>query len=576
LAKDSVKRRLLHLWILIFFIFGGMPAVYATPQMPEVEIPVEPIIEAVKGETESLTGITENVTEPEVKADRTVNYTENLWDITEVGVFDVFGNVTNTIKEETQPAEEVAPSAEEEANAAFESYKQSIIESWGGKKTFTEKRLEGIKENLSDQMQRFNELEKQVAEAQEKIVPLRDEVSTLQGQIRLLNTQIQTAKDQITNTEILIAEKKIEIKDLMLNMKKSEIEMGMQKNIVTDYVKLLYGEEQQYLNLYDDGSSTLKLLLADASVSENLMGQEYMKVMEETGRKVFYDLEITNRKLKEKQKTIVAEETELEFLHTELLKEKRAIEETRLSKKDLLEQTQGEEEKYQLMLEQAIQEQLDAAIAVQNLQENIELIESKLSVLDDGLSEVDGAEIPTDFADSQGNLEIVEGVENKTEVLTQEQLIELKPFSWPVTANKITAFFHDPTYPARWGIHNAIDIRAKQFTEIKAPANGYVFQTKDNGNGYNYIIIAHKNNLVTVYGHVSQIIAQAGTIVKKGEVIGLSGGTPGTKGAGLQTTGPHLHFEVHYKGDPVNPLDYLPMGDLPIEYVPDEYLKDLK
>jgi murein DD-endopeptidase MepM/ murein hydrolase activator NlpD len=590
LARNSAKRRLLNLLVLILFIFGGMPAVYATPEIPEVEIPVEPISE-VAGEvtepvteitesateiTEPVTEVTEEVVQPEVKEERTVGYTEDLWDITEAGVFDIFGNVRQTIEEATPPDQEVAPTAEEEAATAFEAYKQSIIESWGGKKTFAEKRLEGIKENLSDQMKRFNELESSIAQAQEKITPLREQVSTLQGQIRLLNTQLQTAKDQITNTEILIAEKKIEIKDLMLNLKKSEIEMGIQKNVVTDYVKLLYGEEQQYLNLYDDGSSTLKLLLADASVSENLMGQEYMKVMEETGRKVFYDLEVSNRQLQEKQKTIVDEETELEFLHTELLKEKRALEETRLSKKDLLEQTQGEEEKYQLMLEQAIQEQLDTAIAVQNLQENIELINSKLDTLDDGLSEVKNAEAPADFTGSQENVETIEGVENKAEVLTQEQLIDLKPFAWPVPANKITAFFHDPTYPARWGIHNAIDIRAKQFTEIKAPANGYVFQTKDNGNGYNYIIIAHKNNLVTVYGHVSQIIAKAGTIVKKGDVIGLSGGTPGTKGAGLQTTGPHLHFEVHYKGEAVNPLDYLPLDDMPIEYVPDEYLKDLQ
>jgi len=544
------------------------PTIFAAPKIPEVEIPIEPITiedlveEQLKEEAEE---------EPE----RTVEYTETLWDITEDGIFDIFGTLKEQIIEEPMEAPSEAEGEELTAEeAAFEAYRQSIIESWGGKKSFAEKRLEGIKENLSEQMKRFMDLEKEIAEAQDKLTPIREEVATLQNQIRLLNTQIQTAKEKITTTEILVAEKRIEIKDLMLNLKRSEIELGIQQKIVMDYVKLLYQEEEQFFNLYDDGASTLKLLLADASVSENLLGQEYLAIMEETGRKVFYDLERTNRELQEKQETILDEQRELEFLYNELLKEKRSIEETRTAKKDLLEQTKGEEEKYQMLLEEAIQEQLETTIAVQNLQENIELIESKLATLDDELEDVQEAEFEVDLKDIE--LEDIESGEEEYKELTEDELKAQTPFIWPVPANKITAFFHDPTYPKRWGIHNAIDIRAPQFTEIRAPANGYVFQTKDNGNGYNYIIIAHKNNLVTVYGHVAEIIAKPGTIVRKGEVIGLSGGTPGTKGAGLQTTGPHLHFEVHYKGEPVNPLDYLPIEDLPIEYVPDEYLENLK
>jgi murein DD-endopeptidase MepM/ murein hydrolase activator NlpD len=539
-------------------VFGQIA--FAEPSLPEVEIPVEPITE----QSEETTAVEEE------KANRTLDYTEDLWDVTDVGIFDTAGSLNDSLTEEQQADQAAQQTTTEEDS--IEAYKQSIIESWGGKKAFAEKRLEGVKENLSDQMKRFVELEKKVAEAQEKLSPIKEEAQTLENYIRLLNTQIQDAKEKITNTEILIAEKKIQIKDLMLNLKKSEIEMDIQKKIVTDYVKLLYNEEQQYFNLYDNGSSTVKLLLADASVSENLLGQEYMQVMEETGRKVFYDLEKSHRELTEKQKTILNEQSELEFLYNELLKEKRSLEETRTSKKDLLAETKGEEDKYQQLLEQSIQEQLETAISIQNLQENIDVIESKLDTLDEGLDSVQkpAEEAPVAEQTAEQPSEVIKQVIPENEEKTKT------PFIWPVPANKINAYFHDPTYPKKWGVHNAIDIRAKQFTEIIAPANGYVFQTKDNGNGYSYIILAHKNNLVTVYGHVTEIFAKPGTIVKKGDVIGLSGGTPGTKGAGLQTTGPHLHFEVYYKGDPVNPLDYLPIDEMPIEYVPDEYLKELK
>jgi len=376
--------------------------------------------------------------------------------------------------------------------------------------------------------------------------------------------------------EVMIAEKQIEIKDAMLFLQRSEVELGIQKTVVLDYVKLLYQEENRFFDLYDDGSSTLKLLLADNSVSENLLGKEYFSVMEQTGRKVFSDLDQKRQDLLERQNDILHEQADLNFLYDALSKEKKNYEETRLSKKTLLEQTQGEEEKYQLLLEQAQQQQLESAIAVQNLQDNIELINSKLSLLDDGLAEAQKAEAPDmqKVQDTKETLNMIESIDGKSD----EDIAKStkKPFIWPVPPNKLTAIFHDPTYPKRWGQHQAVDIRAKQYTEILAPANAYVFQTKDNGNGYSYIVLAHKNNLVTVYGHVSQIMVTPGTTVRKGDVIGLSGGTPGTKGAGLQTTGPHLHFEVYYKGQSVDPLNYLPLSEMPIEYVPDQYLSELK
>ena len=564
-------------FILATLCFTSSQNVFATPKMPDIEIPVQEVVHQ------------EDIPK------RTIDYSEDFWVVSDEGIFDDNGYYVEKIIDDTG-SEVIIPmgddngdSSQEDAFApdSLEAYQQSIIESWGGKKAFTMKRLDGVKENLSEQMQRFQELEDQIADAEEKLVPIQEEVTTLQGQIDLLNGQIRLMKDKITSTEILVAEKKIEIKDIMFNLQKSQIELDIQKKIVTDYVKLLYEEEGEYFDLYDEGSNTLKLLLADSSVNETLMGKEYLEVMEKTGREVFYGLERGYREMNEKQNDLITQQHELEFLYDALQKEKRDIEETRATKKELLEKTQGEEEKYQMFLEEAIQEQLETSIAVQNLQENIGLIESKLATLDDGLDDVQSAENTEQLVQAKETMDMIASLVDEEgadeDVVSQgvmDQQSNVKKartfFEWPVPANKITAKFHDPNYPKRWGVHQAIDIRTPQSTEIRAPANGYVFQTKDNGNGYSYIILAHKNSLVTVYGHVSEILVKPGTIVKQGQVIGLSGGRPGTKGAGLQTTGPHLHFEVHYKGEPVNPLDYLPLEEMPIEYVPDEYLKSLK
>ena len=504
--------------------------------------------------------------------ERTVDYTEDLYEITDEGVVDPEGYVVGETEEglladEFNLLDENLPDEQD----AFEAYRESIIANWGGKKAFAEHRLQGIQENLEEEKALFEKLDKEIEDLEKKLEPIHQEIQTLKDQINLLNHQLVISKNKIKNVELQIAEKQISLKDLMWNLKQSEIELNIQRNVALDYIILVYQEEEKFLDYYDESSSTLKLLLADNSVSENLLGQEYLKVLEKTGRKVFYDLYLKNQALDEKRDKIQAEQAKLEKLYLSLNQEKQILQEGRQTKKELLEKTRGEEELYQQLLEESIQQQLESAIAIQNLQDNIEFIEGKLEILEESLEKVEEFAVNPEETEKLEEMEIELKEEFKSG--PEEDIIpKHQTFMWPVPANKITAYFEDPTYPKRWGIHKAIDIRAKQFTEIRAPANGYVFQTKDNGLGYSYIILAHRNQLITVYGHVSEILVKAGTVVKQGEVIGLTGGTPGTKGAGWQTTGPHLHFEVWYRGEQVNPLDWLPIYELPIEYIPDRYL----
>jgi murein DD-endopeptidase MepM/ murein hydrolase activator NlpD len=71
-------------------------------------------------------------------------------------------------------------------------------------------------------------------------------------------------------------------------------------------------------------------------------------------------------------------------------------------------------------------------------------------------------------------------------------------------------------------------------------------------------MIVHADGLSSVYGHVNQISVENEQFVTKGQVIGYSGGMPGTRGAGPLSTGPHLHLEIRLNGVPVDPLNYLP------------------
>lgn len=132
-------------------------------------------------------------------------------------------------------------------------------------------------------------------------------------------------------------------------------------------------------------------------------------------------------------------------------------------------------------------------------------------------------------------------------------------FSWPVYG-RVSAGFLNESYKDHFGVpHYGLDIVVAQDTPVNAAADGIVFLVRDGGKtGYSYILVGHRGGYATLYGHVSSALVSAGQDVKAGEPIALSGGTPGTHGAGPMTTGAHLHFELIKAGTNIDPKTILP------------------
>ena len=102
----------------------------------------------------------------------------------------------------------------------------------------------------------------------------------------------------------------------------------------------------------------------------------------------------------------------------------------------------------------------------------------------------------------------------------------------------------------RYRMHEGIDLRAATGTRVYASRAGKVIFAGRKG-GYGKVIgIEHEDDFTTWYGHLSRIRVKDGQWVAQGKVIGLSGNT------GI-STGPHLHFEIRYKGRSEKPTQYL-------------------
>jgi murein DD-endopeptidase MepM/ murein hydrolase activator NlpD len=95
--------------------------------------------------------------------------------------------------------------------------------------------------------------------------------------------------------------------------------------------------------------------------------------------------------------------------------------------------------------------------------------------------------------------------------------------------------------------HAGVDIGAGWGSPIVAAADGQVAAAGWGGGYGREVQIAHGGGLTSIYGHMSEIVAQPGNYVRAGQLIGYVGSS------GL-STGPHLHFEVRQGGQPVNPL----------------------
>lgn len=99
--------------------------------------------------------------------------------------------------------------------------------------------------------------------------------------------------------------------------------------------------------------------------------------------------------------------------------------------------------------------------------------------------------------------------------------------------------------------HYGIDVVSKSNEPVKSVAEGTVIFSDWTQESGNVIAIQHRGNIVSVYKHNSALLKKVGNFVNSGQVIAIIGNT------GEFTTGPHLHFEMWFNGNPVDPEEFI-------------------
>ncbi|TDJ01969.1 MAG: M23 family metallopeptidase [Candidatus Dadabacteria bacterium] len=115
--------------------------------------------------------------------------------------------------------------------------------------------------------------------------------------------------------------------------------------------------------------------------------------------------------------------------------------------------------------------------------------------------------------------------------------------------NSSFGYRKDP-FKSRSGFHSGLDMDANYGQHVVATADGVVTKASWHTNYGKTVIVKHKDNYETLYGHLSKLQVKEGQEVKVGDVIGKAGSTG-------RSTGTHLHYEVIKDGKRVNPKNFL-------------------
>ncbi len=405
------------------------------------------------------------------------------------------------------------------------------------------KQKENIEGKKSEIQSEINEASKKLDELEKKQAGLKSEMEEIDLEIQDAEAKINETNDKIkeTNKEIKMLQGEIQTIEERIEKRNELLKdraRALQANGKINYLDVILGA-QSFTDLISRISAVSTILEADKSIIEEQ--KEDLKLLEES-----------KEKLEKDKKKIEALKTELELTKKALKKKKK--EKDKIYKKLKEEQNQVEEYFMDLHEQQKVYAGQEAAIkkAIElEKQRQKEAAKQKQST---GKATTFSAGAPSKSSNSGGSgsssSSSPRSGQSAAPAVKSSGGMFIRPTSGPVTSE----------FGPRWGSHHyGIDIGGAHGDPVYAAADGVVSNSYYSSSYGNVIFITHYINgrtYQTVYAHLASRAVSTGATVKKGQYIGAKGTTG-------QSTGVHLHFEIHQgkwngeKSNAVNPRNYI-------------------
>lgn len=396
-----------------------------------------------------------------------------------------------------------------------------------------------IKDKIKDSEAKIDKLEKEQAEQSKIVEALNAQIDTLNEQLSNVHAQQSIINKDIANTQAKIADLNNEIADLDKQIAQKDVE-------IQETVELFC--QRMKANYMAGGTTLLEMFAASSSLPTFFNRLELFKRVTTNDQKLVDKLneEIASiqkmqDKLREKQDVLKAEKTVLENKQGELNATESQLDETQA---EIVAKSKEVNEKLASLNYQT-----------KKLEVSIEKYNAEMDSIDREIEEYLRKKAQESQNKNPGYTPSSGGNAGSA-----SSNISSSGWAWPVpySSSYISSpygYRNDPI-SGIYKYHSGIDITmsgayGKKLVATKAGKVDLVVYS-DSGYG-NYVIIDHGNGWASLYGHCSSIAVSDQQNVKQGQVIAYIGESG-------YATGPHVHFEIRYWGEKVNPSDYVARG----------------